>query len=139
MAKDQQQQQQQIVIGSEKQKLTTEKGIAAAFEDLKIAIAALAALIVVNHEILREIAIEDDLGLFEGAPGTFKARQKRFSLRGDVAFKRLEGILGNLDDGGQFDLLHTVDNVAFAAKQGNLGAQAALEKPREDEEEEEED
>ena len=130
-----QQQQQQIVIGSEKQ-ITTEKGISAAFDDLKIGIAALAGMILVNHEILRELAIEDDLGLFEGTPATFKARQMRFPLRGDVAFKRLEGILGNLDD-AQFDLLHAVDNVAFAAKQGNLGAQAALEKPREDEDEEE--
>jgi len=135
MAKDQQQQQQQIVIGSEKQ-ITTEKGISAAFEDLKLAIAALAALILVNHENLRELAIEEDLGLFESTPGTFKARQKRFPLRGDPAFRRLEGILGNLDD-GQFDLLHTVDNVAFAAKQGNLGAEAALERPREDEDEDE--
>lgn len=137
MPKDQQQQQQQIVIGSKKQ-ITTEKGISAAFEDLKIAIAALAALILVDHENLRELAIEDDLGLFEGVPGTFEARQKRFPLRGDVAFKRVEGIVGSLDD-GQFDLLHAVDNVAFAAKQGNLGAEAALEKPREDEDEEEED
>lgn len=136
MAKEQQQQQQQIVIGSEKE-VTTEKGIARAFEDLKIAIAALAGMILVNHEILRELAIEGDLGLFfDSVPGTFRARQKRYPLRGDVAFKRLEGILGNLDD-GQFDLLHTVDNVAFAAKQGNLGGQDALEKPREDEEEEE--
>lgn len=66
---------------------------------LEAALGFNAGLALSNREELRDMKIENDLGLFEEKPKTFKDKQKRMPMKGDAAFMIAQEALGDLEAG----------------------------------------